>query len=334
MSGDGSTPETSAARSARWLRTLVIGVLVAAPLAACSVLLDTTKPQCRVDGDCDARGGAFVGATCVASFCQAPGAAQEASVTDAGGALDAGADVDPILGCVGELPVPTPKTPTVKLDILLHDFLQQGKPVTQVQARVCPSPNDPLCSAGTAPITPGADGHVKFELDVSKGAFSGYIAVDPTTPDAGSDAAAPEAYMPTRIAYTNQPIAADLTDDWLMATPSTLSTFTSLYNLQPLDPKLGFVILVVKSCKDVELAGAVVAPDLTGSTSLGFYFVDGTPSVTAKVTDSTGYFGFLNSPTGARTFTASYKNKHLGTLTTFAYPNTITVGPLGPDPKP
>jgi len=307
---------------------------VAAPLVACSVLLDTTKPQCNVDADCEARGGAFAGSVCVASFCQTPVAVDDASSFDTGVITDAGADVDPLLGCVGVTPVPTPTTPTVKLDILLHDFLQDTKPVTTVQARACPNNGDPTCAGGTAPLIPGADGHVVFTLDVSKGAFIGYIAVDPLAQDAGPDASPPEAYMAERISYAKQPIAADLVDDWQMATPSTLSTFTSLYNLSPQDPKLGFVLLVVKSCKGVELPGAVVAPDLLVDASTAFYFDNGSPSITAKVTDSTGYFGVLNSPTGARTFTATYGGKLLGSLTTFSYPNTISLGPIGPDPKP
>lgn len=48
------------------LRIVALGSLVAG-IAACSLLVDTTATQCRVDGDCTARGGAFADTVCDAS---------------------------------------------------------------------------------------------------------------------------------------------------------------------------------------------------------------------------------------------------------------------------
>jgi hypothetical protein len=163
--------------------------------------------------------------------------------------------------------------------------------------------------------------------------------------DAGSDDASAgggdagmtfdsSAYMPTRIYYASTPIAGDFQDNWYLASFDTFTLFTNIYKLSPPDPSLGLAIVVTQDCNGQDLGGASVLVDSLGPTTLAFYFVNDQPVTTATMTDSSGYVGFLNLPTGARRFTSSVGSKTVGSLTMYALPGTLSLAHLGPDFTP
>jgi hypothetical protein len=182
---------------------------------------------------------------------------------------------------------------------------------------------------------PDASGHVVFDVDVSAGPFTGYIAIDPLGPDGGSlgdGGPVGSAYMPTRVTYAGAPIFADYSDDYLLATYVDVSSFTFLYQLGPPDPHDGMAFVVMYDCQGNGLAGVKVAVDATLATTRSFYFLGNSPSTTAMATDSTGYAGFLNLPTGVRQFTATLAatGQPYATLTMYTLAGTLSYGPLAP----
>jgi hypothetical protein len=289
--------------------------------------------------DCLNRGSSFAGTTCVSGVCVA--AAGDAAVNESGGvdaSVDVAADAASSLSCVGNNPAPKPKSTTATLDLLLQDFLQQTKPVTAVTVRACPNAADPQCTGGSLSVVPDATGHAKLKLDLTQGAFNGFIAIDPQqSADGGAQDGGPSdssAYMPARIYYASTPIAADFSDDWFLASFDTFTLFTNIYKLSPPDPSLGLAIVVAQDCNQQDLAGASVLVDSLGPTSRQFYFVNDQPVTTATMTDSSGYVGFLNLPTGARRFTSSVGPKTVGNLTMYALPGMLSLAHLGPDLTP
>src|SRR5262249_13584756 len=107
------------------LRDASIALLFCAG-TACSLLLTTAEDQCKDDGDCARRG--FASARCAGSVCvpaDVEGGANDAGVGEdvVQAPADAGQDVDPGLACLGQHPVPTPRTATVTLTEYFHDFI-------------------------------------------------------------------------------------------------------------------------------------------------------------------------------------------------------------------
>jgi hypothetical protein len=327
---------------------------------ACSLLLTTSGNQCATDGDCAARGGAFAGSRCLDSVCVPATAttdattasdsttdgtgASEVSVADAtsDGATDAGADGG--LRCLGHHPVPTPTVARATLTEWFHGFLDPSQPFTNISVRLCPNANDPSCTGVAATKTPDATGHVTFDIDLSTGPFTGYLAIDPVVAsgDAGAgdasadgggiDGGGSESIIPSRVYFAAVPIAGDTTDDWQLLTPSTFSTFTSLYSLAPFDPKYGATFLVTVDCDGASQAGLAGSVDSLNASSYSFYFVMNQPSSTAMQTDSNGQIGFMNLPTGARTFNVTFAASRAAysTITMYSLPNTISYANVGP----
>lgn len=304
----------------------IVCALTIGGATACSLLLDTQKVQCAVDGDCAARGGAFATARCVNAVCVS-------------GAADATTDADLIdggpLGCLGLRSAPQPTTARATVRLRLHDFIIQSQPVRNVTVRMCPNAGDPLCKDVKGTARPDDSGVATFDADLSNGAFAGYFAIDNDLRDGGTTdgGLADDEYIPSRIFYSNTAIAADIDDEWVLPTAGTLRSFTSLYQLEPQDPKLGTVFLFVQDCNAQPLPGLKVSVDQTTSSSRAFYFVDNTPVVTATATDSTGYVGFLNLPTGARVLTGEMADtkQRFGSITLFSFPGILTFATLGPE---
>jgi hypothetical protein len=334
---DGELLEVGARQMLRRLgRGCALGIAaIAIALSACSLALDTSKPQCGTDMDCSNRGSAFAGTTCVSGVCVAASTpVDEGGIVDA--STDVGIDAPSSFSCLGNNPTPKPQSGTATLDLLLQDFLQQTKPVTSVSVRACPNAADPQCTGGTLPVTPDAMGHAKVTIDLTQGAFTGFIAIDPQNSDGGASDAGPSSsdYMPTRIYYASTPLAADFSDNWFLASFDTFTLFSNIYKLKPPDPSLGIAIVVTQDCDHQDLAGASVLVDSLGPSTLSFYFVNDQPVTTATMTDSSGYVGFLNLPTGARRFTSSVGTRTVGSLTMYALPGTLSVAHLGPDHTP
>ncbi len=311
---------------------IAMAALTLGAATACSLLLSTAEDQCATDDDCAKRGAAFAGSRCVSTVCvPAADAATDAADADASNVRG------PDFACLGNHPAPKPASPTARLTEYFHDFLVDKRPITSVSVRVCPNAADPTCAGVAITKKPDSTGHVTFDLDVSQGPFTGYLAVDPILPDGGSalvDAGdIADTYMPARIYFASIPVAADLSDDWNLPTYGTFETFLQLYGLPPRDPKLGVAFVVMYDCAGKPAAGVSSVVDSVSSSTLSFYFVENAPVLTASSTDGSGYVGFVNLPTGARTWTAKVaaNQRPFGSLTMYALPGVISFANFGPE---
>jgi len=304
-------------------RALIAVATAATAAAACSALLDTSKEQCTSDSDCTSRGGRFAAAVCSGSVCVAADAATDGARSDAA-------------GCVA----PPLQTPSITLSLSLTDFLRGG-PVENVLATACPNPADPACSAPESTRAPDDGGVVRLPLSTTQGPFKGYIIVVPAV-DGGAvdlDAAGDVSsfYIPSRNYYGSPlPLTTDTVDTLALGTFGALAAVTSTYNLGSVDPSLGMVFVTTVNCAAQNIAGVSVSIDLTGPTTVSFYFVNGLPVTTATQTDSSGLAGFVNVPVGARVLTTKVAStgQPLGAVSLFVLPSTISNANVGPTSTP
>lgn len=339
---------------------------IAGLLAACSLVVDAGQQQCHTDTDCKSRGGPFAGSRCVNTVCVAAAVGTDAghdaghdasrdATHDRAPAVDARRDATGADGglnrrwaCLDHHPVPTASGLPINVTLTFTDFFL-SVPVTTVTVKACPNVTDPSCAlpVGTAPTD--ATGMVKLKLPTTNGPFAGYFLITPTLPDAGvrtdasggggADGSSPEGgagdgstYVTSRIYYSDDPIATDFTDTWALFTNAEEATLASVFQLPPADPSLGIALLTVIDCTGQPAAGVSVEVDTASTETEGFYVSQGIISSTATQTDSSGIAGFVNVPTGARTFTAEFATTRatLGTLSAYLFPGAATYADLGP----
>lgn len=305
-------------------------------VAACSLLLDTSPNQCNVSGDCDKRGGAFVGMQCENHVC----------VASEGGS-DAGADAPPVdagpWGCLGDVAVPTPTQTDVNVIVPLIDLTSKG-PVTanDVFARIC-AKIDVNCKTpltnGDAGVVFGPDDQGLLHLTLPSG-FDGFVLIDPVVPsndggapDSGSDAGPPDVFVPSLV-FFNPPIYSDVVYTTIVMVKTSELGQIAAVEQTTLDPNLGAVFMETVDCAFKAAAGVGVTIDLTSSSTQGFYFKGGLPALNAPSTDTTGYAGFVNVPLGTPTITGKLEatQQRIGTATVFTQPSTISYTVLAPSP--
>jgi hypothetical protein len=322
-------------------RNKVVVVVLLGSTMACSLLLKTSQDQCVTDGDCPGRGAEFAGSRCIESVCVGVSAPADAgpdtssvdATPDAGGP-----DANLALACLGDHPAPKPTVASATATWHFTDLLSSGS-VTSIKIRLCPNASDPTCGSPAATTVPDATGHVTFDLDLSRGAFNGYIAIDPVLADGGQASTDPDGgrlddeYVPTRFFYQGVPIFKEFIDEEPLFTYGTMKTFASLYKLEPPDPKLGITFVFLQDCQNAFLAGVTVDVDARDAKTLSFYFFQNAPALAAKATDESGNVGFINVPTGARRFSAQIaaSQQPFGSVTLFSFPDTISIAAIGPD---
>ena len=144
--------------------------------------------------DCPGRGAEFAGSRCVEAVCVGGSAPADAGPeTDSVDAAPdgGGPDANPALTCLGNHPAPKPTVASATATWRFTDLLSAA-PVTSIKIRLCPNPSDPTCGSPAATVVPDATGHVAFALDLTKGAFNGYIAIDPIDVDGGPASTDPD----------------------------------------------------------------------------------------------------------------------------------------------
>jgi hypothetical protein len=317
----------------------VFAALLAAGLAsACSLLIDVGPDQCSTDGDCVARGTEFAAARCVRSACVVEGLEagplpEAGPTSEAGDAGDAAPSIDPRYACLGKNPAPVPTKKTAAYQVTLTDLLSQAG-VPNLRVKICPNLTDPSCTTPSSTTTTDAQGVAKLTIDISGGAFDGYVDVVPETADGGSppvDGSDQTVYMPSRIYYTSIPIAADRVDDYQVLRFSALVLFGSLFKAKA-DFTTGAAFLIAEDCTVMDSADRVFAVDQKGTSTESFYLKNDQPSTTATMTDPSGIGGYVNLPTGARHFTSTLagSGKVVGELTGYVRPATILLAKIGP----
>ena len=319
---------------------VLVASLAAALGSACSLLIDVSGDQCTTDGDCVARGAEFAAARCVRSACVVEGLeggpVAEAG-PDAADASDGAPPIDPRYTCLDKNPAPVPTKKTAAYQVTLTDLLSQAG-VPSLRVKICPNLTDPSCTKPSSTAVTDSKGVASLTIDISGGAFDGYVDVVPETADGGSprvDGSDQNVYVPSRIYYTSIPIADDRVDDYQVMQYSTLLIFASLFKAKA-DFTQGVAFLIAEDCAVMDSADRVFAVDQTSSATETFYLKNDQPSTTATVTDPSGIGGFVNIPTGARHFTSSLagSGRKVGELTGYVRPATILLAKIGPSYTP
>ncbi len=292
-------------------------------VVGCSLALSTSDEQCKTDGDCAARGGAFAGSVCRDRVCVA-------SPVDAGGTEEAPPDVqqvDPTWGCLGSVTFPTAVKPQVTVKVPFIDLVTKA-PMTELTIKVCAKLDVSCTSPLGQPLTPDSKGVVTVP-NVAAG-FDGYLDVQSSQapPDGGLPAVVPS------LVFFNPPLVDDTTyATILMLTPATLAQLATTAG-NTLDPSLGAAFYGAVDCQSKFAADVACTIDRTDPQTKGFFLVGGLPSETASSTDSSGYGGFINVPTGYIRLTATVHStsKRIGETSVLVRPSTISYTFLVPSP--
>ena len=328
-------------RLPRPIGRVLVACFAAALGSACSLLIDVSGDQCTSDGDCAARGASFATARCVRSACTVDAleaGAEAGPDVGAADASDAMVPIDPRYTCLDRNPAPTATKATAAYQVTLTDLLSQ-KGVPGLRVKICPNRTDPSCTAPSSTALTDASGVAKLTIDLRNGPFDGYVDVNPETADGGSpkvDGSDQNVYMPSRIYYTSVQIADDRIDDYQVMQYSTLLLFGSLF-MAKADFTKGAAFLIAQDCARQDSADRTFGVDQTtmGVTQT-FYLKNDQPSTTATMTDPSGIGGYVNLPTGPRTFTSSLAgtNRKVSELSGYVRPGTILLAKMAPSYTP
>jgi hypothetical protein len=267
-------------------------LLAVSAAAACSVVVDADRVQCKSDVDCTGRGGAFADSMCVASLCQP----------------------DSRWSCLDETPTPSTETGPFAVAMRTQDLLTQ-QPKAGVKAELC-NKVDVDCSAPLFTTTSDATGLLTLQVP---GAFSGYVLLQAPdvlpglyffNPSIDRDQEIPPILMPT-------PLANSLLVAQIGGTQG---------------PNHGHALVMAEDCNGSFAAGVSYATADGDAMTKTFYSVSGLPSASATTTDSDGYGGMINLPSGAVTLTGDLaaKERTIGTISLLVRAGAISYSRIVP----
>jgi hypothetical protein len=276
--------------------------------SGCSLAVDPNRKQCSADADCTTRGSEFAESMCVDSLCVPRGGSAKndasshpqeggsggspAAEGGTGGAPMSGADAmasdsgGPVrgtdFGCMDKPRVVT--SAPGPFHVTMHaTTIVPSAPAAGLTAVLC-SKLDVDCMMPTSdPAMTDSNGDVAF--DIPRG-FTGYVQFtrSDTTPG---------------LYFFNPGVDRDLENVSVqIATPGIVDALTKSLG-SPQDPKKGVILMSVFDCN------AAAAPNIVyvaeGSSAVPFYATGGLPNATAMTTDTSGYGGFVNVPSGVIT---------------------------------
>jgi hypothetical protein len=275
-------------------------------LPACSIVLDPDQSQCVTTSDCTARG--FADAVCNAGVCaMAP-------------------PVDPVWGCLGDIPNPVPD-PTKKVTFTERMAFQEDESAaTNIIVDVCDSididctSTDPNFPKG---LVPDSDGNIT--ITVIQG-FNGFVRVTPTTLNYCVD---------SRVFIGRPLVAPPSVKEVRLIKPADYDVLVEASHLQ-VDATRGTAIFDAEDCSGNPVAGITFTCPDADSDSQVFYLINQFPELPpmATSTDADGFGGFINLPVGdtnAKSIRAS-DMKPIGESSFQVLANTISYVLLSPTP--
>jgi len=245
--------------------------------------------QCRVDGDCVARGPAFANTTCIDRTCQAV-------VVDSGPLVEAGRDVDP--GPCGETISVSP-VPGIQYKIELPIInLQRGTPPPSTATVKLCSRVDIACANPRAILIP--DGTTGVVTTTVESGFNGYYEIS----GGGMN---PSIYVPNPPIFKDTKLIA-----WQVLEEASFRFLGDaiLGNKDggaAIDPTLGHILIGSRDCtfvKPVENLSFLVEKIAPDNKSIPFYIVGGLPDPERTSTAADGSGGYINLPPGFQTVKA------------------------------
>lgn len=278
-------------------RRLCLLALLASSCAAlfsfgCSVVVDADRPQCSTDAECVARGPDFAGAVCKASVCSVPTR----------------------WSCLDEPSEPQTSTGSFNVTFLVRDTVSQ-LPQVGISARVCRRLDVNCAESVTDMQSTDANGYVSLTVPAE---FEGYVRFEGET-------------IASALYFFDPPVRSDLPNLRVsLSSPETAAGLTKLTGAEP-DPALGLVLVTVYDCMGDPAEGVTINADKTGASAKSFYIRNGLPSATATATDDTGYGGIVNAATGTATFSSSYDQGMIGSVTVLVQPGAMTIAHIVPN---
>jgi hypothetical protein len=250
---------------ARRLPASSLACLVVGAATACSVLVDADRVQCTSDTDCTSRGGAFSESMCVKSLCQP----------------------DSRWSCLDDTPTPSTAVGPFAVVMQTTDLLTQ-QPRANVKADLC-NKVDVECSTPLYTATSDATGFLTMQVP---SAFSGYVLLQ--APD-----------LLPGLYFFNPPIDRDQEiPPILMPTPLANNLLVGQIGGTQ-GPNHGNALITAHDCQGTFADGVTFVTADGDAMTKTFYSSRGLPSASATATDSDGYGGMINLPSGAVTVTGS-----------------------------
>ncbi len=265
---------------------------------SCSVVLSPGQEQCQTAKDCTARGFPAT-AECQANVCVA----------------------DPVWGCLGNVPNPTPN-PDLKVSFSVQLQTLEQDPVSEATVDVCDKVD--LNCTSTNPSYPKGikpDGMGNVTLTVPQG-FDGFVRV--TSPET----------LDARV-FVGRPLMAPPNVKAVrLIQPSDYQTLIAYAGLK-LDMTRGTAIFLVEDCSTNGAAGVTFACSTADAESQSFYLINQDPIIKANATDADGFGGVLNLPVGSSIGSATLADggAYVGQTTFDVLAYTISYALITPTPQ-
>lgn len=303
----------------------VVGLLCAASLTSCSLLIETHDRQCKTDADCVS---ANLGTLCADQVCVESSSCQGPECSTAGSVINAKCDGD--RDCTNDA---APRcfnatcvsdeiadrwmcadrsvtAPTLRYSMHIIEYLSRQPPKNLI-VKACRN-SDANCEAPLAMfIDMEETGHVQLDLP---NPFYGFF-------DIASDA------MPTLLYVTKEIVKSTLNRDLPVLNAATVNAVASFTGLT-FDPSKGMALIEALDCDETPQGGVQFK---CGAMADSFYLVDQMPSRDATLTvydpvNNSANGGFVNVPPGFIGFSAhlGIDGLELGSFTAQIRKGTIT----------
>jgi hypothetical protein len=265
-------------------------------LCACSLAVDSNRVQCSTDTDCEMRGAAFVGSTCVESVCQAP-------------------PPPPEWACLDEDAPPLPTGGPFQAPFLVRHMVSQ-MPFQGVKAKLCRKIDVACATPLSEDLLTNATGQVTFPVTA---AFAGYAQFE-------------GAEIINGLYFFNPPVAADLPEAAIAIGSAKVVGLLAMQTGATQLAERGIILIQARDCTGKPAAGVTFSASGSDSSSKIFYSKEGLPSGDAVQTDDAGYGGLVNAEVGSIIFTATVvaTGRRLGQVTLLSREGAITYGSVVP----
>jgi hypothetical protein len=319
----GSRTERRAGTKPQNMRALRVSMLALGALgtASCIFIIEPNKTQCEEHSDCEKLFGGDTELVCVKNFCALPSCTLDEDCTRFGSKYEGTVCIDSACkppevkepaewACLDTRPEPV--TPSGPHQIQAHfQHMVSQSPMKDVTVRVCRK-LDVECSGPESMAVTDAKGDAT--LTVPSG-FTGYMAMSR------------EDLMPTRY-YFSPAVNQDLTiaSVQLVELPLVKALVMNASEA-PLSDDRGLILVSAFDCMQVGAAGIEFASADADDESNVFYAVNGQPSITTTETQTGGFGGFLNAPTGNFTIDArrTSDGRAIGAVGVLVRPGELTI---------
>jgi hypothetical protein len=225
----------------------------------------------------------------------------------------AGGATDPAWGCLDQ---PQPASGSGPFNVRIHVVeVADSRPVPGAEVALCRKIS-PDCANPDARLLTDANGDAAFEVAGGVSSFVRITKNDPTTP--------PEMLLLPSYYFFNPPIAADLSVNVSMMSNRLRQVFGQLVEVQPL-PDRGMIVVNALDCRGLPAPGVAFRSDRADELATPFYVESGVPIGSRSSTNSDGFGGLFNVPTGLTMVSGEVlaTGRTFGDVSLIVWPNSL-----------